>query len=240
MSKRRIVIAHLYPQEMNIYGDLGNILALVKRLEWRGYEALVRPVEAGKPFDFAEADLVFGGGGQDSGQLVIGDDLLSRGEDLRQMAADGVPMLVICGLYQLFGRGFTTIEGQEIPGVDVFRASTLGGRVRMIGNISVESPFGRLVGFENHSGQTVLEPEQQPLGKVKKGYGNNPKSRREGAMTNNAIGTYMHGPVLPKNPHLTDHLLLQALQRRYGVTGLEPLTDSLELKAARVADGRPQ
>jgi CobQ-like glutamine amidotransferase family enzyme len=235
---KKVVIAHLYPREMNIYGDLGNVLW--RRLEWRGYEVEVKPVEVGERFDFAEMDIVFGGGGQDSGQLVVGGDLLKRGEDIRQLAADGGPMLVICGTYQLFGRGFTTMEGQEIPGIDVFRASTVGGRVRMIGNIVVESPWGRLVGFENHSGQTFLEPEQKPLGVVKKGFGNNPKSRREGAVSGGAVGTYMHGPVLPKNPRLADQLILTALKRRWGVSELEPLDDSLELAAAKVASSRPQ
>jgi CobQ-like glutamine amidotransferase family enzyme len=237
---KRVVIAHLYPREMNIYGDLGNILCLVKRLEWRGYEVKVKPVEVGEAFDFAQADMVFGGGGQDSGQLVMGEDLVKRGADLRQMALDGVPMLVVCGTYQLFGRGFTTMEGQEIPGIDVFRASTMGGRTRMIGNIVIDSPYGRLVGFENHSGQTRLEPEQTVLGVVKKGFGNNEKSRREGAVSGNAIGTYMHGPVLPKNPALADHLILSALKRRYEVAELEPLDDHLELMAAKVAMSRPR
>jgi lipid II isoglutaminyl synthase (glutamine-hydrolysing) len=237
---RNVVIAHLYPREMNIYGDLGNIITLTKRLQWRGYRAEVRPVEIGQAFDWAAVDLVFGGGGQDSGQLIMGADLLRRGEDLRQLAADGVPMLTICGMYQLFGRGFTTMDAREMPGIDVFRASTLGSTVRMIGNIVVDSPWGRLVGFENHSGQTILEPDQEPLGTVRKGFGNNPKSGREGAVSGNAIGTYLHGPVLPKNPALADHLLLAALRRRYNVTELEPLNDALAHQAARVAMERPQ
>lgn len=240
MSARKLVIAHLYPREMNIYGDLGNIISLQKRLAWRGLEAEVRPVEVGRPFDFAKVDVVFGGGGQDSGQLIVGEDLVRRGEELRQLAADGVPMLVICGLYQLFGRGFTTLEGQDIPGIDVFRASTVGGRVRMIGNVVVDSPFGRLVGFENHSGQTMLEPDQAALGSVKKGFGNNPSSRQEGALSGNAVGTYLHGPVLPKNPALADHLLLAAMRRRWSETELQPLDDRLELAAAQAAAGRPQ
>jgi CobQ-like glutamine amidotransferase family enzyme len=237
---KKVVVAHLYPREMNIYGDLGNVITLRKRLEWRGYTVEVRSVEVGKPFDFAQADIVFGGGGQDSGQLIMGDDLVKRGADLRGLAADGAPMLVICGTYQLFGRGFTTMEGQEIPGIDIFRASTLGSRVRMIGNIVVDSPYGRLVGFENHSGQTILESEQKPLGRVKKGHGNNPKSGREGAVSGNAIGTYMHGPVLPKNPRLADHLILAALRRRWKVREIEPLDDRRELEAARIAMARPQ
>jgi CobQ-like glutamine amidotransferase family enzyme len=236
---RAIVIAHLYPREMNIYGDMGNIITLVKRLEWRGFEAKVKAVEPGKPFDFESADLVFGGGGQDSGQLVVGDDLLKRATQLRAAAKSGMPMLVICGLYQLFGRGFTTIEGQEIPGIGVIRASTVGGQVRMIGNVTVESPFGRLVGFENHSGQTTLEEGQQALGSVTKGFGNNPESGHEGAIEDNVIGTYLHGPVLPKNPQLADHLLGLALKKQ-GVTDLKPLVDTLEMDAARVAAGRPQ
>jgi len=238
---QKLVIAHLYPREMNIYGDLGNIIALRQRLAWRGYEAEVRPVEVGEPFDWAAVDLVFGGGGQDSGQLLVGADLQRRGEDLRQLAVDGVPMLLICGLYQLFGRGFTTLDGREIPGIDVFRASTIGSNTRMIGNIIVESRFGKLVGFENHSGQTILEPGQESLGAVRQGNGNNPKSRREGAVSNQAIGTYMHGPVLPKNPTLADHLLLTALRRRWPeIAELAPLDDRLEHRAAAVAMGRPR
>jgi CobQ-like glutamine amidotransferase family enzyme len=237
---KRLCIAHLYPREMNIYGDLGNIIALVKRLEWRGYQAEVLAVEPGEPFDFARADIVFGGGGQDSGQVAMGQDLLRRGEDLRQLVAEGVPTLVVCGSYQLFGRGFTTLEHREIQGIDVFRASTAGGSKRMVGNIAIDSPFGRLVGFENHSGETVLEPGQAALGAVQMGFGNNSSSGEEGAVSGNAIGTYMHGPLLPKNPGLTDHLLLGALKRRYGVEELEPLNDELEQLTANVAASRPQ
>jgi CobQ-like glutamine amidotransferase family enzyme len=225
---------------MNIYGDMGNIITLVKRLEWRGYGVDVQAVEAGEAFDFAKADIVFGGGGQDSGQLIMGSDLVKRGAELRQLAEDGCPMLVICGTYQLFGRGFTTMDGQEIPGIDVFRASTIGSRARMIGNIVVESPFGRLVGFENHSGQTILESGQDALGQVKKGFGNNTTSKREGAVSGNTIGTYMHGPLLPKNPALADHLIGVALKRRFGETKLESLDDRLALAAAKTAASRPQ
>ncbi len=237
---KKLVIAHLYPREMNIYGDLGNIITLRKRLEWRGFQAEVRAVEIGQPFDFAAADIVFGGGGQDSSQLVVGPDLLERGQDLRQLAADGAPMLVVCGLYQLFGGGFTTSDGQEIPGVGVFQATTIAGTVRMIGNIVVDSPYGQLVGFENHSGQTVLSGSQEALGKVRKGFGNMPKGGQEGALTGNVIGTYMHGPLLPKNPRLADHLILEALRRRYGATELEPIDDTREMLAAKLAARRPR
>jgi CobQ-like glutamine amidotransferase family enzyme len=236
----KLSIAHLYPREMNIYGDLGNIITLVKRLEWRGYEAEVLAVEYGEAFDFSGIDIVFGGGGQDSGQVAMGQDLLRRGGEIRELASDGVPMLLICGSYQLFGRGFTTVDQQEIPGIGVFGAQTIGSGQRMVGNISIDSPFGRLIGFENHSGETVLEPGQAALGTVQMGFGNNGTSGEEGAVSGNAIGTYMHGPLLPKNPALADHLLLAALRRRYGVEELEPLDDELEHLTARVAASRPR
>jgi CobQ-like glutamine amidotransferase family enzyme len=238
--KPKLVIAHLYPREMNIYGDAGNVLSLVKRLEWRGYEAEVRAVEVGEPFDFRQVDIVFGGGGQDRGQLLVGPDLVKHGEALQAAVDDGLPMLLVCGLYQLFGRGFTTTDGQELPGIGVFYARTQGGGERLIGNIVLESAYGPLVGFENHSGQTILEAGQAPLGRVTKGYGNDATSHHEGAVRHNAIGTYLHGPILPKNPVLADHLLLTALRRRYGITTLAPLDDRIEAAAARTAADRPR
>lgn len=237
---REIVIAHLYPDEMSIYGDTGNIRALEQRLAWRGYKPVVKRVEIGKPFDFSKTDIVFGGGGQDRGQVVVSEDLQTRGEALREAAADGMPMLVICGLYQLFGHHFRTVDGAEIPGIGVLDLRTVGSDIRMIGNIVVESPYGRLVGFENHSGLTMLGSGQQALGRVRKGYGNNAKSRMEGAVSHNVIGTYLHGPILPKNPALADHLILQAVARKYGVISLPPLDDTAEAVAAKVAATRPQ
>jgi CobQ-like glutamine amidotransferase family enzyme len=236
-----IVIAHLYPREMNIYGDMGNIITLVKRLEWRGYKAEVRQLEIGEAFDWEAVDLVFGGGGQDSGQLAVGADLLNHGAKLREMAGAGVPMLVICGLYQLFGREFVTAAGDVIPGIGVFGASTTAGSVRMIGNVVAKNDeLGTLVGFENHSGATLLDAGQKSLAKVTKGCGNDPKTGFEGAVSGEAIGTYLHGPVLPKNPQLADKLLLAALKRRHGVQTLAPLESSFEQAAAKVAASRPR
>lgn len=237
---KKVIIAHLYPREMSIYGDLGNVITLQKRLEWRGYEAEVRPIEVGEPFDFAEADIVFGGGGQDRGQLVVEEDLLGRADNLMRQVEDGLPLLVVCGLYQLLGRGYVTMDGQELKGIGVFGATTHGGTKRMIGNVVVESPWGQLVGFENHSGQTLLESDQAPIGRVIRGYGNTPKGGFEGAVAHNAIGTYLHGPILPKNPDLADHLIVAALRRKYDIDSLKPLDDRLAHQAARVAAGRPQ
>jgi CobQ-like glutamine amidotransferase family enzyme len=237
---RTLRIAHLYPRDLNVYGDLGNIITLVKRLEWRGFRAEVLPVEPGRIFDFSGADLVFGGGGQNSAQTVNVEDLLTRGDELRKISADGVPMLLICGSYQLFGREFFDAAGRRYPGLGIFRAGTTPGRQRMIGNLVVDSAFGQLVGFENHSGRTVLDPGQPALGTVLQGFGNNGSTGDEGAVTGNTIGSYLHGPVLPKNPALADHLLLCALRRRYGIEELEPLDDELALRAATVAAARPQ
>jgi CobQ-like glutamine amidotransferase family enzyme len=194
----------------------------------------------GKDYDFTQADIVFAGGGQDRGQVVVGQDLLQRQANLAAAADAGVVMLTVCGTYQLFGRGFTTLDGQEIPGIGLFKAETLGSNQRMIGNIVIESQFGQLVGFENHSGQTVLDADQASLGRVIKGYGNNSKSKQEGAVTGNVFGTYLHGPVLPKNPRFADELIRRAVVRRYDSFKLATLDDELELRTARVAAGRPQ
>jgi lipid II isoglutaminyl synthase (glutamine-hydrolysing) len=237
----KLTIVHLYPVEMNIYGDRGNVLALRRRLEWRGYQAEVKEVGVGDKFDLTTADIIFAGGGQDRGQIVVGQDLQQRASQLLEAAEAGVVMLTVCGTYQLFGRGFHTLEGQEIPGIGLFKAYTLGSTERMIGNLTIKSRWGMMVGFENHSGQTVLEPGQEALGKVLKGYGNNSQHSGEGAVYNNCYGTYLHGPVLPKNPVFTDHLLLTALQRKYPeIAELAALDDHLELSAAKVAAGRPQ
>ena len=235
-----ITIVHLYPREMNIYGDLGNVLALQRRLEWRGYGAKVISVRVGQEIDLAQADIIFGGGGQDRGQSLVAADLQERGEELRRLVTDGLPMLLVCGLYQLFGASFTTSFGEKLQGIGVFDAQTVAGSMRMIGNVTLKSQFGRLVGFENHSGATTLSAGQEALGQIVKGYGNKPKAGHEGAIAHNSIGTYLHGPVLPQNPALADWLILKALERKYQITELESLDDTLEHQAATAAAQRPQ
>ncbi len=234
-----LTIAHLYPYEMNIYGDTGNVIALRRRLEWRGLEARVDLVPVGAEYDLAGADVVFGGGGQDRSQLEVADDLQRRRDAVHEAVAAGTVFLTICGTYQLFGRRFLTQDGQEIPGIGVFAMDTIGGRRRMIGNVVVATPWGDLVGFENHSGRTLLDPGQAALGRVKKGFGNNENRREEGAVTANCFGTYLHGSLLPKNPAFADELLLRALRRRHGAGfELAPLDDSLERQAAQAAARR--
>jgi CobQ-like glutamine amidotransferase family enzyme len=235
-----LVIAHLYPLELNIYGDTGNVIALQRRLEWRGMTARIDRVGIGEPYDLTAADVVFGGGGQDRSQIDVAADLQRRREHIAEAVSAGVVFLTICGTYQLFGRRFLTHDGVEIPGIGVFAAETRGGSRRMIGNVVVDSPWGRLVGFENHSGRTFLDEGQPPLGTVRRGFGNNDETSDEGAVAASAFGTYLHGSLLPKNPALADELLLRALRRRHGdeVT-LEPLDDTVELRAAASAAKRP-
>ena len=240
MSTRSIKILHLYPRELNIYGDRGNILTLVKRLQWRGFSAEVVSAGVGEKVDIAAADIIFGGGGQDRGQIAVGKDLQSHSKALHKASKSGIPILTICGTYQLFGRGFTTLEGDEIKGISIFHARTIGSTQRMIGNVVVESEFGNLVGFENHSGRTLLEKSQEPLGKVIQGFGNDGRSGFEGSKTNNTYGTYLHGPVLPKNPRFADHLIGEALKNKYGLESVEPINDGLEQVAASDAAKRPQ
>jgi lipid II isoglutaminyl synthase (glutamine-hydrolysing) len=238
--KQFLTIAHMYPEQMNIYGDRGNVLALVKRLEWRGFGAEVIKIGLNSQNDLQKCDVIFAGGGQDSGQITVSADLQHQAAKLHQAADNGVVMLAVCGTYQLFGRGFKTIEGHQLPGIGIFKAETVGSTLRMIGNIVVDSQWGRLVGFENHSGQTVLDSGQDSLGRVLKGFGNNSSDGYEGAMYNNVYGTYLHGSLLPKNPHFADHLILTALKRKYGIENLEPLDDELENKAAAIAMKRLQ
>jgi CobQ-like glutamine amidotransferase family enzyme len=225
---------------MNIYGDTGNVLVLRRRLEWRALPVRVVPVSVGDPLPH-DADILLGGGGQDAAQGEIGADFVSRGAQLRAMADDGVVMLTICGSYQLLGHEFRTHEGVSIPGVGVLDVVTRGQHERLIGNNYVDTPdAGRLVGYENHSGLTELGSGARPLGSTQPGRGNNGRDGTEGAVRDNVIGTYLHGPVLAKSPLFADDLLRRAYARRGAPVELEPLDDALADHAARVAVSRPR
>jgi CobQ-like glutamine amidotransferase family enzyme len=233
-------LIHLYPREMNIYGDTGNVLVLRRRLQWRGLPVEVVAVSIGDPLPH-DADILLGGGGQDAAQGEIGADFAGRGAELRAMADDGVVMLTICGTYQMLGHEFVTQEGRRIPGVGVLDVVTHGQAERLIGNNFVDTAdVGRLVGYENHSGLTELGPGVRPLGTTQSGRGNNGRDQSEGAVRDNVIGTYLHGPVLAKSPRFADELLRRALSRRGLDTDLEPLDDTLPEQAARVAAARPR
>jgi CobQ-like glutamine amidotransferase family enzyme len=234
-------IAHLYPRELNLYGDRGNLLALADRVRRRGGEVRVVAVGPGDPFRAGEVDLVFIGGGQDREQRWIAEDLLrQKGRELVAAVRDGMPLLAVCGGYQLLGRYYRTQTGEKIPGVGLFDAWTEAGRQRLIGDVALETDLwdeGRrtLVGFENHAGRTWLGPSARPLGRVLRGHGNNGRDRAEGVHWLNAVGTYLHGALLPKNPRLGDWLILAAWRRKYGLARLEPLDDGWEWTAHRAA-----
>lgn len=245
--QRTLRLAHLYPKAMNIYGDRGNILCLRRRCEGRDIAFVVDELEMGEPLDAAAYDLIFVGGAQDREQRRVAADLLeTKGEALRRAVAEGVVVLAVCGGYQLLGRYYRTAEGEELPGVGVFDTWTVhpGPEARrFIGNVVVRWEGGTIVGFENHGGRTYLGPKARPLAQVVAGYGNNGRDRTEGAVCRNALGTYLHGSLLPKNPRFADRLIARALERRYGDGGLSPLDDVLEerahLEATRLASRKP-
>jgi CobQ-like glutamine amidotransferase family enzyme len=212
---KRLRILHLYSKDMNIYGDTGNILVLQKRAKWLGVltEVVNYNPRDRFPTDF---DILVGGGGQDSGQSTVCFDLKKVGPEIIRHAEDGVPMLLVCGLYQLFGEYFKPYRGQQLPGIGLFPIATQAQKVRMIGNVAAESrEFGTLVGFENHSGNTELEPDAVPLAyRVRQGFGNNVSKLNEGCRIYNCIGTYLHGSFLPKNPRVADWLLERACSNK--------------------------
>jgi CobQ-like glutamine amidotransferase family enzyme len=235
-------IGHLYPDVMNLYGDRGNIIALVQRARWRGFDVEVVPISLGDPFRPERVDLLFAGGDQDREQRRVAADLAGgKGAAIRAAIEEGMPALVVCGSYQLFGERYRPADGPDLPGLGVFDAVTEhpGAMVvRCVGNIIVEWEGSLLVGFENHGGRTYLGPRATPLGRVVAGYGNNGQDGTEGARTNNAFGTYLHGALLPKNPRLADTLLALALARRGDDPALAPLDESVEEAARRVAIAR--
>lgn len=232
-------IVHLYPEQMNMYGDWGNILTLKRRAQWHGYEVTILPHHPAKPFP-KEVDIVVGGGGQDSGQDLIQADLLRIADQLHSLAGKKTPMLMICGLYQLFGHFFQTKDGKRIKGIGIFDIETYGSDLRMIGNIVTQTAFGEMIGYENHSGLTVLGEYQHPFGRVIKGAGNNNKDKTEGAVYKNVYGSYLHGSLLPKNPVFADHLIEMAALNKY--SNFEPniIDDRFAEIAREVARKRPR
>lgn len=233
----KLTICWLYGSTMNIYGDRGNVLALAQRCRWRGIEAEVVTLGVDEPLEAGRYDLFFWGGGQDREQVAVAADISGpKGEVLRAEVEAGVPLLAVCGGYQLLGRFYRPHDGPELSGIGLFDAWTIAGNERFIGNIVVDSDeFGEVVGFENHSGRTYLGPGARPLGRVRVGRGNNGEDGTEGCRYRNAIGCYLHGALLPKNPAIADFLIAAALRRRYGEVTLSPLDDTIEAAARAVA-----
>ena len=227
-------ICHLYPDVLNLYGDRGNIISMEKRLQWRGIEVKTTGVPIGEKLKASDYDLIFIGGGQDFEQEVLLNDL--RGEktdELKAAVEDGVPVLAICGGYQMLGRYYTTWDGKQCDFTGILDLYTIGAEQRMIGNymFSCEEIGANIVGFENHSGKTYLGEGVLPMGQVLAGYGNNGEDGTEGARYKNVFATYSHGSLLPKNPLLCDYILKTALKRKYGEAELEPIVDKMEQAA---------
>ncbi len=229
----------LYPDLMNIYADRGNLLVLERRCAWRGIGFELRASGLGESFDPEASDLIYLGGGQDRDQRLCAEDLLETKRDALHAAAErGGVILGVCGGYQLLGRSYT-LEQERIPGVELLNVHTVrADGARLIGNIAIEVSLGEdaeeprrrvLAGFENHGGRTHLGEGERPLGRVLEGHGNDGRSGMEGAMRGNTIGTYLHGPLLPKNTWFADWLIARALGIR--ADELPPLDDALEDEA---------
>jgi len=240
----KIRVGHLYPEYLNIYADRGNIAVLAQRAAWRGHELEVHSIGMGDDLESRGHDLIYVGGGQDREQALVAQDIAGKGECLREAAAEGAVFLAVCGGYQLLGRFYRERSGAELPGAGVLPLHTVAGDRRMIGDVLLEcelEPGERrtLAGFENHAGRTILEDGAEPLGRVVAGHGNDGSSGFEGCRAGRVIATYLHGPLLPRNPWLADWLLAEAIAHRTGdVPTFEPLADELEAEAHSVAAAR--
>ncbi|MGB7589335.1 MAG: glutamine amidotransferase [Solirubrobacterales bacterium] len=231
----------LYPDQMNIYADRGNILFLRRRCEWRGIGFSYAAAGPGEELDPSAYDLLYLGGGQDRDQRAVAFDMVDTKRDAIASAVDdGAVLLAVCGGYQLLGHGYQ-LGDESLPGLGIADLETVReSGPRLIGNIAIEVELDgsprTIAGFENHGGRTYLGDGAKPLGRVIQGFGNNGKDGFEGVYRANMIGTYLHGPLLPKNVWLADELILRALQHRYGSRPeLKPLDDRLELAAQMCA-----
>jgi len=240
-----IRIGHLYPDYLNIYADRGNMAVLTWRAAQRGHSVEVTAIEPGDAIAATRFDLLYVGGGQDREQALIAPDMASKAAGLRAAVEDGAAVLGVCGGYQLLGRFYRDRAGAELPGCGLLPLHTVAGERRMIGDVLLECELElgdqrTLAGFESHAGRTYLDEGAEPLGRVVHGFGNDGESGCEGCRAGRAIGTYLHGPLLPRNPWLADWLLSQALAHRLGgdLPQLEPLEDELEAQAHAVSAGR--
>lgn len=224
-------IAHLYPELLNLYGDRGNIISLKKRAEWRGIDVEVKEYKLADEIDFENIDILFIGGGSDREQLLVCQRLKEIKKDFKNYVENNGVVTAICGGYQLLGK-YYKMKDETVEGLDILDIYTESGEGRLIGNVVIETEFldRPIVGFENHGGRTYIE-NHNPLGKVVYGNGNNDNDKAEGVLYKNVIGTYLHGPLFPKNPHLCDYIIKKALQNKYGEVELEELDDSVEFAA---------
>ena len=236
----KIRVGHLYPDYLNIYADRGNIAVLSERARLRGHELDVRAIGLGDDVPASEIDLFYIGGGQDREQALVAQDLAGKAAPLREATEAGATFLAVCGGYQLLGRFYRDVAGNELPGIGLLPLHTVAGERRMIGDVLLDCDWaGRTIaGFENHAGRTILDAGAEPLGRVVAGFGNDGTSGAEGCRWRRVYGTYLHGPLLPRNPWFADHLLAEALAHAGGPTELAPLPDELEHEAHDVSAQR--
>ena len=237
-----IRIGHLYPDYLNIYADRGNIAVFARRAAWRGHAIEVTAIGMEDAIVPGAHDLYYVGGGQDREQFLVAENLAGKAAPLIEAVVDGgAALLAVCGGYQLLGRGYKGFHGEEMPGVGLLPLETVAGDTRMIGDVLLETELvGPVAGFENHAGRTHLDAGAEPLGRVVSGHGNDGRSGAEGCRLGRAIGTYLHGPLLPRNPRLADWLLREALAHRTGgeAPQFEPLSDDPEAQAFSVSAER--
>jgi hypothetical protein len=237
-----IRIGHLYPDYLNIYADRGNIAVFARRSAWRGHEIDVTPIGMGDAIVPGAHDLYYVGGGQDREQFLVAENLAAKAAPLIEAVVDGgAALLAVCGGYQLLGRGYRGFHGEEMPGVGLLPLETIAGKTRMIGDVLLETDLvGPVAGFENHAGRTYLDAGAEALGRVVSGHGNDGESGEEGCRLGRAIGTYLHGPLLPRNPRLADWLLQEAIAHRTGgeAPRFDPVGDELEAQAFDVSAQR--
>jgi CobQ-like glutamine amidotransferase family enzyme len=235
----RITVGHLYPDYLNIYADRGNIAVLSERARLRGHELDVHAIGMRDPVP-GDIDLFYVGGGQDREQALVARDLADKAETLHAAAEDGAAFLAVCGGYQLLGRSYLDVAGEELPGIGLLPLHTVAGKRRMIGDVLLDCAWAgqTLAGFENHAGRTILDAGAEPLGRVASGFGNDGASGFEGCRRLRVYGTYLHGPLLPRNPWFADHILAEALAHAGGPTELAPLEDALEREAHTVSAER--
>ena len=227
-------ICHLYPDLLNSYGDIGNVMIMQQRLEKRGIKVVLHNVSVGDPFEKEVYDIVFFGGGQDFEQAIVSKDLIeNKRNDLKDYIENNKVFIAICGGYQLLGKYYMSAENQRLEGLDILNIYTDKGDHRAINNLILKDGDRYYVGFENHSGKTYIN-DLKPLGHVEYGFGNNGEDHYEGCRYKNTIGTYLHGPLFSKNPELCDDLLQTALSFKYGEIKLEPLDDEFPQKAKQV------
>jgi CobQ-like glutamine amidotransferase family enzyme len=243
----KLRVGHLYPDYLNIYADRGNIAVLSRRAAWRGHELEVHTLTVGDTVRPGDHDLLYVGGGQDREQALVARDLAAKADGVHAAVELGTTLLAVCGGYQLLGRSYRDFHGADLPGIGLFPLETIAGERRMIGDVLLEcelEPGVRqtLAGFENHAGRTRLDPGAVPLGRVVAGFGNDGESGYEGCRVGRAVGTYLHGPLLPRNPWFADWLLAQAIAHTTGEepTELRALADDLEADAHAVSARRAE